>query len=166
MEAGLAVGASVIVIGLIVWARSASERALHRHAFDRRGFHQGPGIVKAKTTFVVPQRLASEVVATVVDALGYPGAKPGPACGVFLLNKTETEASFALGNRSHETWTATLAVTNGVGGAHGEYGVTCWLSSDGIPVAWKEMEIVSRRVGEVVSSMGGTVKVTVSPMTH
>jgi len=38
--------------------------------------------------------------------------------------------------------------------------VVRWTLADGITFGWKEMEIVECRIGEIVTSFGGMVKVT------
>ena len=42
----------------------------------------------------------------------------------------------------------------------GEHEVVLWTLADGITFGWKEMEIVECRIGEIVTSFGGMVKVT------
>lgn len=148
--------------GIVMWLQIAGQKAVRRNVVNRKGYRQGPTVAKSRTTFIVPGSSAAQVASTVITTLDYPTENTSVAGGMTLLAKTETEASFALGNRFGQTWVSTLSVTDEADGAHGTYSLTSWKASDGVPLGWKEMEIVSRRVGEIVSSIGGAVKVRVS----
>lgn len=157
----LAVLGLLAIGGIVMWLQVAGQKAVRRNVVDRQGYRQGPTVAKSKTTFVVPGSPAAQVASTVVTTLDYPTENTSIAGEMILLARAETEASFALGNRFGQSWVSTLSVTDEADGAHGTYGVTTWQARDGVPLGWKEMEIVSRRIGEVVTGIGGTVKVVV-----
>ncbi|MGV8908719.1 MAG: hypothetical protein ACOH1Y_07035 [Propionicimonas sp.] len=161
METILVLVVLIAVVSIFVWARNAFWKAANQKVFARKGHTHGQSATKAKTTFVVAGSSASEVVRRVVNTLGYPTTKSTIAPTMVLLDATDTQATFAMANKLGQSWESRLHVTDESDGAHGEYEVVRWTLADGIASGWKEMEIVERRIGEIVTSIGGTVKVTV-----
>lgn len=154
----------VVLIAIVVafsWVRDAFWKAASQKVLDRKGHARGQSAIKSQTVFVVPAMAGSEVINTIVAALGYPTTKSNLTSDMALISVTDTQATFALGNRFGQTWESRLSVVDQSDGAHGDYKVVRWNLSDGIASGFKEMEIVERRIGEIATSIGGTINVTV-----
>jgi hypothetical protein len=154
------VTAAAVVLVVATWIVVARSR--QRRAVDRGASRNGSSAVKARTTFIVHGIPAADVMRELVVILGYPELRSGRPAGMFIVSATDTEALFALGEPSGEAWASNLVIRDRPDGAHGQYEVTRWLVDDGIPAGWKDMEIVARRISEIVMSIGGTVKVTLA----
>jgi len=151
----------IALAALSIWARNAFWKAANQKVIMRKSHARGQSAIKATTTFVVPGSSAAAVVSTVVDTLGYPRTKRAVAGEMVLLDTTDSSASFSLANKFHESWVSRLLVADEADGAHGSYQVLRWTLNDGIALGSKEMEIVARRVSEVITGMGGTVTIQV-----
>jgi hypothetical protein len=154
----LVISIVVVLIASSAWARLVVARTRHRcRPPDRRDIQNCPPIVRAVTTFVVPGVSASDVMRSLVADL----TRPGSGGQSFILSTTDTEVFFGSGNGSRGTWASTLSVGDHTDGAHGTYKVAHWRMTDGVPVGWTEMAHVAHLVGDIVASVGGTVKVTI-----
>jgi len=151
----------IALAALSIWARNAFWKAANQKVIMRKSHARGQSAIKATTTFVVPGSSAADVVSTVVDTLGYPTTKRAVAGEMVLLDTTDSSASFSLANKFHESWVSRLLIADKADGAHGSYQVLRWTLNDGIALGSKEMEIVARRVSEVITGMGGTVTIQV-----
>ena len=153
---------ALITIGAFIWwMPNAFWKVANQKVLDRKGHANGQSAIESKRIFVVPGTLASEVVRSVVSALGYPTTKSTFAHEVILVGATDTQAVFALANKMGQAWESRLLVADESDGAHGKYEVVRWTMADGVAAGWKEMEIVDRRIGEIVTAIGGGVQVTV-----
>jgi len=154
----LVISIVVVVIATTAWARlvAAGTRQTCR-PLDRRDIQNCPPIVRAMTTFVVPGVSAADVMRSLVLDL----TRPGSGCQSFILSTTDIEVFFGSANGSRRTWASTLSVSDQADGAHGLYKVAHWRMTDGVPVGWTEMAHVAHVVGDIVASVGGTVKVTI-----
>jgi hypothetical protein len=161
MEALIGIVVLVAIVVVFSWMRNAFWKAASQKVLDRKGHARGQSAIKSHTVFVVPSMQASEVIRTIVAALGYPTTKSNLGGNMSLIGATDTQAVFALGNRFGQAWESRLSVVDQPDGAHGEYQVVRWTLSDGIVSGSKEMDIVERRIGEIANSIGGTVKVTI-----
>jgi hypothetical protein len=150
----------IVAVSIFIWARNAFWKAANQKVFARKGHARGQSAVTSKSTFVVPGSSAADVVHAVVSTLGYPTTKPAVAPTMVLVGATETQAIFARASRLSQSWESCLRVVDESDGASGDYGVVRWTLVDGIAAGWQEMEIVERRVGEIVTNLGGTVTVT------
>ena len=155
----LLVGFVVLIVGYL-WLQTRGRRALDRKVFNRAGHREGVAAVKSKLVFEVPGSSAAQVVSSVVASLGYPTTATTMAGTMIVSEQSEDQVSFAYANRFSRSWVSTLSATDVGDGARGEYAVASWHTSDGAPVAWKEMEIIAGRVGRVLEGVGATVTVT------
>lgn len=160
METALVLVGFIVVVVVFVWLKGVARRSLDRTVFNRSGHRQGVAAVKSKLVFEVPGSSAAQVVSSVVATLGYPTAATTVAATMIVSEESEAQVSFAYANRFSRSWVSTLSATDVGDGARGEYAVSSWHTSDGAPVAWKEMEIIAGRVGRVLEGVGATVTVT------
>jgi hypothetical protein len=157
----LVIAATTALIAFGVRARPGRSCAAYRSVRERRALRDGPSAAAAKTTFVVHGMPAIDVMRTVIQALGCTTTRSSRRGAVFILSASDHATSFAARNRRGETWASSLVIRDEADGAHGEYAAVRWLTRDGVPAAWKEMETVAHRIREVITGVGGTVKVTI-----
>jgi hypothetical protein len=161
MKPILVMAATAALIALGVRARPGRSRAAYRRVRERQALRDGPSAAAAKTTFVVHGMPAADVMRTVIQALGCTTTRSSRPGAVFLLNASDHATLFAARNRRGETWASSLVIRDEVDGAHGDYAAVRWLTRDGVPTAWKEMETVADLVRDAITGVGGTVKVTI-----
>ncbi|MEP7191345.1 MAG: hypothetical protein ABI903_00600 [Actinomycetota bacterium] len=166
MQGFLGMAAFVATCAGIVWVRNLFWKAAKQKVLDRKDRARGQSAIKSQMAFVIPAIGASDVIRTVVAGLGYPTTKPAQAAAMVLIGATDCQAAFALANKFGQTWESRLSVVDGPDGAHGDYEVVRWTMSDGVASGWEEMQILQRRVGEIATGIGGTVKVTVPVTGH
>lgn len=154
----LAASIAAVLVASCAWSRLVVSRTRHRRLpLDRRDIQNCPPIARATTTFIVPGVSATAVMRCLVVDLTRPGSGGQP----FILSTTDTQVFFGSANGSRRTWASTLTVSDKPDGAHGTYKVASWRIDDGVPVGWTEMAQVAQLVGDIVASVGGTVKVNI-----